>query len=62
MCIRRDFDDSQESFDENLLELYKQFKECNEQEAGEKISDDVIMVDFSNYITENIARVVENKE
>ena len=48
--------------DEELLNLFKHFKEINEQEAQEKLSNEDLIVDFCNLISEKISKLVDDSD
>lgn len=59
MCVNNYDYERQIEFDESLLNLFKKFKEGNEIETDEKIDDDILKVDFVNYIQDNISKLIE---
>ena len=60
MCETKGNDIDEENFDDDLVELFKKFKESNEREAGEPLDNKNLKVDFVNIITEKISKLVDN--
>jgi len=46
-----------EDLDLSLLDLFKKYKEINEQQAGEKIDNETLRLDFSFVILEKIGEM-----
>ena len=47
MCLNNlNLIDAEMNLDDDLLKLYKSFKEINESEAGENLDDEDLIVDF----------------
>lgn len=62
MCYQNINFDDEESLDEDLLNLFKKFKEINESEAGEPLNTETLKVDFVNTIQEKISELVDDDE
>ena len=55
MCINRQDFEAEQDLDEDLLDLFKRFKDLNEQEAGEPLNNEDLRVDFAFMIQEKIS-------
>lgn len=49
-----------EELDEDLVSLFKNFKEINEREAGEPLDNEDLKVDFVFTIQEKISKLVDD--
>jgi len=54
--------DNDYNLDEELLTLFKHFKEVNEEDAGEKLDNYDLIVDFCNMIQEKIEKIVGDSD
>jgi len=60
MCSGNNLQEADMFLDEELLELFKHFKEINEHEAGEPLKNEDLIVDFIFTIQEKIGKLVED--
>lgn len=47
----------EEDLDNDLLDLFKKFKDLNEQEAGEPLDNENLRVDFAFVVAEKISQM-----